>query len=132
MKFPPLMKNQTRGHPVTTPYSSAWVALGKLMKRPWFIRTWLVQEVALTAAPEIMCGGQCMSRLKGSSVVRGISRYEIRHFTTPGTVVEDCSGGNSVRLSINMMRAIKIAMRIFYSLIASEISLFSPNNRSSK
>jgi len=33
-----------------------WVALGHLLERPWFTRTWVIQEVALAARAEIVCG----------------------------------------------------------------------------
>ena len=36
--------------------SPEWVALHSLMKRPWFNRRWIVQEVALAAQAKLYCG----------------------------------------------------------------------------
>ena len=37
-------------------YSPEWIALHSLMKRPWFNRRWIVQEVALAAGAKLYCG----------------------------------------------------------------------------
>ena len=36
--------------------SPEWIALHSLMKRPWFNRRWIVQEVALAARAKLYCG----------------------------------------------------------------------------
>ncbi|KAI6868575.1 hypothetical protein KC338_g3903 [Hortaea werneckii] len=33
-----------------------WAALSSLMRRPWFSRRWIIQEIALGNSPELMCG----------------------------------------------------------------------------
>lgn len=36
--------------------SPQWIALHSLMKRPWFNRRWIVQEIALAARAKLYCG----------------------------------------------------------------------------
>ena len=36
--------------------NTEWIALHSLMKRPWFNRRWIVQEVALAARAKLYCG----------------------------------------------------------------------------
>jgi hypothetical protein len=38
-----------------------WVALAHLLERPWFTRTWVIQEVALATHAEIVCGDTTLS-----------------------------------------------------------------------
>lgn len=33
-----------------------WAALSTLMRRPWFSRRWIIQEIALGKSPELICG----------------------------------------------------------------------------
>ncbi|KAI7541839.1 HET-domain-containing protein [Hortaea werneckii] len=33
-----------------------WAALSTLMRRPWFSRRWIIQEIALGKCPELICG----------------------------------------------------------------------------
>ncbi|RMZ33817.1 hypothetical protein D0859_02068 [Hortaea werneckii] len=33
-----------------------WAALSSLMRRPWFSRRWIIQEIALGKSPELICG----------------------------------------------------------------------------
>lgn len=33
-----------------------WAALSSLMRRPWFSRRWVVQEIALAASATLYCG----------------------------------------------------------------------------
>ncbi|RDL40524.1 uncharacterized protein BP5553_00503 [Venustampulla echinocandica] len=40
---------------------SEWFALAKLLSRPWFTRTWVVQEVALSTNADIVCGDDTLS-----------------------------------------------------------------------
>jgi hypothetical protein len=37
-----------------------WVALAHLLERPWFTRTWVIQEVALATRAEIVCGNNIL------------------------------------------------------------------------
>ena len=41
--------------------SPKWQALGKLMRRPWFQRVWIIQEVVLSQQIIVMCGTRCIS-----------------------------------------------------------------------
>lgn len=41
--------------------SPRWMELGKLMSRPWFQRTWIIQEVVLSHQIIIMCGARYIS-----------------------------------------------------------------------
>jgi Heterokaryon incompatibility protein (HET) len=36
-----------------------WKILGELLSRPWFVRTWVIQEAVLSkATPRLLCGSQ--------------------------------------------------------------------------
>ena len=41
--------------------SPKWQELGKLMRRPWFQRIWIIQEVVLSQQLIVMCGTRCIS-----------------------------------------------------------------------
>ena len=41
--------------------SPKWQDLGKLMRRPWFQRVWIIQEVVLSQQIIVMCGTRCIS-----------------------------------------------------------------------
>lgn len=41
--------------------SPKWHELGKLMRRPWFQRIWVIQEVVLSQQIIVMCGTRCIS-----------------------------------------------------------------------
>ena len=43
------------------PGAPEWVALAHLLERPWFTRTWVIQEVALATRAEIVCGDVTLS-----------------------------------------------------------------------
>lgn len=53
-----LMSEDLGSLPITAPHSLAWIAFGKLMERPWFRRSWVIQEAALAKRSEVMCGDQ--------------------------------------------------------------------------
>jgi hypothetical protein len=39
------------------PEDSSWKALGDILSRPWFVRTWVIQEVAVSkVTPRVICG----------------------------------------------------------------------------
>ena len=40
--------------------SPSWVALGKLFRRPWFGRIWVVQEVVVASDPVFICGNRAL------------------------------------------------------------------------
>lgn len=40
---------------------STWVALRDLIHKPWFDRTWVVQELMLSSNPYVACGKSCMA-----------------------------------------------------------------------
>lgn len=47
----------------TLPYSpSTWAAIASLLRRPWFSRVWILQEVLLSAEAQFVCGDQEISR----------------------------------------------------------------------
>ena len=35
----------------------AWTSLARLVLRPWFVRVWIIQEVALAQYVTLVCGG---------------------------------------------------------------------------
>lgn len=37
-----------------------WVALSGLIRRPWFSRRWIIQEIALAKKATVYCGGACV------------------------------------------------------------------------
>ncbi|KAF4448948.1 heterokaryon incompatibility protein [Fusarium austroafricanum] len=40
----------------------AWIAFGQILSRPWFIRSWVIQEAALSKVPpQMICGTQELS-----------------------------------------------------------------------
>ena len=62
------------------PEEPIWQAIGRLCDRDWFYRTWIVQEVALAANIEILCGFQWMRwdelvRLASEVVRTGLSAF---------------------------------------------------------
>jgi hypothetical protein len=48
-----------------------WMALEKLMKRPWFQRRWIIQETVLARRKEVRCGG----RTVGWSALYHLSQF---------------------------------------------------------
>ena len=42
-------------------YSETWRALSTLLRRPWFYRAWIVQEVAVSKDTEVRCGEDSIS-----------------------------------------------------------------------
>jgi hypothetical protein len=100
------MLGAMREHPVTTPHSSAWMALGKLMERPWFRRTWVIQEVVLSARCEVICGGRNISWDELVHAVSQIMLYEIRHFTAPTGDIGYFRAGDSGWLTVGVLKDI--------------------------
>ena len=43
------------------PRSPAWIAIAKLLHRPWFSRLWTLQEAALAAKCDVLCGAKEIS-----------------------------------------------------------------------
>ncbi|PGH02631.1 hypothetical protein GX51_04514 [Blastomyces parvus] len=37
-----------------------WIALSALIRRPWFSRRWIIQEIALAKKATVYCGGECV------------------------------------------------------------------------
>ena len=49
------------GSPLPAPFSpEAWTAVIKFLKRPWFTRTWIVQEFVLPTHIDIFCGSKAL------------------------------------------------------------------------
>lgn len=44
-----------------SPYSENWKALWKLLSRPWFERTWIIQEVTLSEVSWFICGNSVIT-----------------------------------------------------------------------
>jgi Heterokaryon incompatibility protein (HET) len=42
-------------------YSSVWRAFSTLLKRPWFYRTWIIQEVSVSKDAHVLCGDDSVS-----------------------------------------------------------------------
>lgn len=76
------------------PDSANWKALWKLLSRPWFERTWIIQEVTLSDISWFICGNSVISwdSLYVAClqlVDTGISRWLKRKFPTSATA-SDC------------------------------------------
>lgn len=50
-----------------------WLALAHLLSRPWFTRTWVIQEVALSTRADIVCGDHSLSWDTLGRVVDGLN-----------------------------------------------------------
>ena len=57
--------------------SGVLTALGKLVVRPWFTRTWVIQELTLVQEPIVLCRAQKVSWNLLSGVVGVIIRLQI-------------------------------------------------------
>jgi hypothetical protein len=64
-----------RKHPLTTPGSEGWLALGKLMEREWFKRIWVIQGVALASRVQVLCGNHTLPWELFADIVSGILRF---------------------------------------------------------
>ncbi|KAH7138761.1 heterokaryon incompatibility protein-domain-containing protein [Dendryphion nanum] len=54
------------------PKSADWNAVNRLLERPWFQRTWIVQEVILSKYAVVVCGGETINFQKLLTTVRGL------------------------------------------------------------
>ncbi|KAH6619010.1 heterokaryon incompatibility protein-domain-containing protein [Boeremia exigua] len=53
-----------------------WKQVINLFQRPWFQRTWIVQETVLARKAQVICGGQSITWAKLQRVVLGMSGYK--------------------------------------------------------
>jgi len=55
--------------------ATEWVALKKLFERPWFNRTWVIQELVVSTRHEILCGKGTFSVSELSSIMNSIRGF---------------------------------------------------------
>ncbi|EMT62726.1 Heterokaryon incompatibility protein 6, OR allele, partial [Fusarium odoratissimum] len=61
-----------------------WDALINLLTRPWFQRTWVIQEAVIPQHAQVICGDQSISWAKFLRVVDAIKHYQSSVKTIPG------------------------------------------------
>jgi Heterokaryon incompatibility protein (HET) len=71
---------------IETPFHrKAWIALDKLFERPWWIRQWVVQEVALAKQVQLMVGNKQLAwtaLCKACEAWHSLSRMDTRELLT--------------------------------------------------
>jgi hypothetical protein len=65
----------------------AWHALGLLMRRPWFGRTWTIQEIVKARSAIVKCGNSTISWERLSSVASAIDFETLRPSYTTGKAI---------------------------------------------
>ena len=67
--------------------SKDWAALSELMRRPWFNRRWIIQEIALAKEATLFCGADQVSWRDFADVISlfASKRYELRELFREST-----------------------------------------------
>lgn len=63
-RFPPdtlVTYEALKDHEIPPPESNFWLAVGKIVQRPWFSRLWILQEIVLAKETIIICGANVLS-----------------------------------------------------------------------
>ncbi|KAH7346853.1 heterokaryon incompatibility protein-domain-containing protein [Rhexocercosporidium sp. MPI-PUGE-AT-0058] len=66
-------------------YSNNWVAFFKLLDRAWFLRAWIVQEIALSTNTKVLCGSTVISWNELYRALHYIINYQIWIFEFYGS-----------------------------------------------
>ncbi|KAK8157784.1 heterokaryon incompatibility protein-domain-containing protein [Phyllosticta citrichinensis] len=78
-------------HPGVLPKagSKAWQALAAVLRRPWFMRMWVIQEVVLSSQIEVVCGRSVFSWEEMGRIVGYLDCEEYRSTTGNSSTVAE-------------------------------------------
>ncbi|KAF4334845.1 heterokaryon incompatibility 6 OR allele [Fusarium beomiforme] len=62
----------------------SWDPIINLLSRPWFQRTWVIQEAVIPQHAQVICGDQCISWAKFLRIVDAMKHYQSSIETIPG------------------------------------------------
>jgi hypothetical protein len=82
-------------------YNTLWKSLGELLRRPWFGRLWIIQEVVMASNARLFCGSQTCTWESISRMIRFIRQHGFH--TMFGTPL----GMNTVRVIANLKERLR-------------------------
>jgi hypothetical protein len=85
--------------------SPQWQALGRLLARPWFQRTWVIQEVALSQVVNIACGDKTISWHALGSMVDFLLEWRLAHLLANSPSSQQLTSGVSLLWSMQNIRS---------------------------